>query len=141
MSWLGPQDGWLNFAPVIVDDDGGDSRRATRHTLASVLGSPPPPAVPLCTWVPRAAAGRSSVGVLHNRGRRAIQWLSSEGIELPRGWRTEQDHQRRGLILAVPEATEHAAILGWTCRAASWLCREDQTGSWVATVFGPQPGR
>jgi hypothetical protein len=136
------QDGWLNLAPRLVDDD-TEGRPVARHTLASVLGSPPPPAVPLCTWMPRAAGGsrgssRSSLGILHNRGRRAVQLLAGAGIELPDGWRTEQDHQRRGLVLAVPQSAEHAEILGWTCRAASWLCGGDQTGSWLVTVYSPQ---
>jgi hypothetical protein len=131
----------MNLAPLAVNDS-TDDPRPHRHSLAAVLGSPPPPAVPLCTWVPPVARGprQSSVGILHAKGRRALRLLGVDGIELPAGWRVQQDHQRRGLVVTIPEAAEHAEILRWTCSAASCLSMVDLTGWWVATVYAPSVG-
>ncbi|HEY3943315.1 MAG TPA: hypothetical protein VGL60_12655 [Acidimicrobiales bacterium] len=150
------RDGWINLVPSIEPGGPEDSEppagpgQGPRITLAAVLGSPTPPAIPLCTWMPSppgrgrgsaGGAGGSSIGILHARGRPVMPLLRAEGLDPPGSWRVRQDHQRRGLVVLVPAAAEPSEILAWTCRAGGLLCDVRPTGWWVATVFAPHPDR
>jgi hypothetical protein len=134
-------DGWVNLAPHV---EGGSEEGPviTRLGFSAVLGGPPPPRVPLCTWMPSADRDApSTVGILHGRGRRAVDFLHSAGVETPPGWRVVQDHQRRGLLYRVPAGTEHSVLLGWTCLAGSRLSLAPLSGPWRAVVHLPRPPR
>ena len=137
-------DGWVNLVPVVEpsgDGEADDAGRATRRPgFSAVFGGAPVPRVPMCTWVPpsrgRQAAG-VTVGIMHGRGRRAVEQLRGLGVGLPAEWRVQQDHQRRGLVVRVTPGAEHAEVLGWACRAGSALCLGVPTGEWRASVHLP----
>jgi hypothetical protein len=133
-------DGWINFTPRVVDGVDEEEPGDPRLGFAALLGGVSPPLVPFCTWVPRprAKGGGATLGVLHNRGRHSVELLRSAGAAVPAGWRVEQDHQRRGLILRVDAATPAPDVLGWTCLAVAVLCLPTMTGFWRVFVHLPK---
>jgi hypothetical protein len=134
-------DGWVNLSPRTVgDEDGEEDPEDARLGFSAVFGGVRPSRVPLCTWVPRAQSkgGGASLGILHAKGRRSVQRLGEAGVPLPEGWRVEQDHQRRGLVLRVDASTGPASTLTWACRASEVLCVPPTTGIWRAAVHLPR---
>ncbi|HUZ09488.1 MAG TPA: hypothetical protein VMU76_04905 [Acidimicrobiales bacterium] len=141
-------DGWVNLVPVVEepegDEAGGADRPVPRLGFSAMFGGGPAPRVPMCTWVPPARGRRAAgvtVGIMHARGRRAVQQLGELGVGLPVSWRVQQDHQRRGLVVRAAPETEHAEVLGWACRAGSALCLGAATGEWRAIVHLPTAGQ
>jgi hypothetical protein len=53
---------------------------------------------------------------------------------VPEGWRVEQDHPRRGLIVRPPADAHAAAVMQWAMEAALALALVPVTGSWMAEV-------
>ena len=93
-------------------------------------------------WAVMQGREPASVGVHHSEGTRAVALLAERNVAVPRGWRTRQDHPKRGLVLAVPapaaggvpSADELDAVLDWLLRATGALCRVRRTGEWRAYV-------
>jgi len=56
------------------------------------------------------------------------------GFPLPTGWRWQQDHPRRGLVVRVPTDVAHAVELDWLLRAGTALSIVPLTGEWEARV-------
>jgi hypothetical protein len=143
-------DGWVNLVPMAegettidpADPDPDDDDPTTRRQWVwAVLGSPAPGRRPMVTWVPAGQASRGAgptVGILHPRGRGAVALLASLGVPLPPGWRVEQDHQRRGLVVRVAPGADHGDVLGWMCRAGAALSLRDPPAEWRATVHLPK---
>ncbi|MGH9092917.1 MAG: hypothetical protein ACRDZR_16295, partial [Acidimicrobiales bacterium] len=91
-------------------------------------------------WMPARHGRRArgvTLGIMHQRGRRAVAQLEAVGIPLPEGWRVRQDHNRRGLIVLPPEWAPHAEVLAWALRAGAALAAAPLTGSWQARVYEP----
>jgi hypothetical protein len=132
------QDGWINLVPGVPDDD--DTQDLARPSpFGALLGSAQSP-LTMGTWMPARHGRRSrevTLGIMHPRGRRAVQQLAGMGIPLPEGWRVRQDHNRRGLILFPPETAPHADVLSWALRAGEALATTELTGSWQARVYEP----
>ena len=126
-------DGWVNLRPALPPEQ-----------------EPPPPSglgalfstavhdVPICTWVTgkssRHGVEPDSLGVQHSAGTKTVAHLGSLGVLLPRGWRTVQDHPRRGLVVLTPAGTGHADQLVWLLQAGTVLSRVPLSGKWRAEV-------
>ncbi len=127
--------GWINLSPEVDDDHHPDVEPV--GGLAGWLGGPRN-IVPLATWAPGARTGKGlepiSVGIAHGTSRRVVGWLAEMGSPVPDGWTVVQDHPRRGLVLQVPEHTQHGAVLGWLLHAVDLLCPHPLTGHWLAAV-------
>jgi len=123
-------DGWVNLTPGVPTEFAPEDR-----SLFSWLAGGAAPTAPLATWMPDPPASSKAgiVGVLHARGR-----LHREGIaglaSIPAGWRSKQDHARRGLLFEVPTTTpeEMAEILVAVVDELSTL---PTTGRYLAEVF------
>jgi hypothetical protein len=135
-------DGWINLSPRTVgeEDRPQEDREDSRLGFSALFGGVTPPNVPLCTWVPRPAGkgGGATLGILHAKGRRSAQLLRAAGVAVPEGWRVDQDHQRRGLVLKVDASTGPGDTLAWVCRAGTFLCVPPTTGMWRASVHLPR---
>jgi len=94
----------------------------------------------VCTWVPgrvgRRGIERDSLGIEHATGTKAVARLASRGVPLPAGWRWQQDHPRRGLVVRAPLEVPHAEQITWLLAAGTALSRVPLTGRWEASVRG-----
>lgn len=129
------RDGWLNLQPD-VDSDGITGGGPSLARVFSARG----PTVPLASWVPgRARRGGGfddvSIGLQHPGGRRAVIQLREAGIVLGTGWRVLVDHPRRGLVVSVPDETDHEATLTWLMDAADHLSPTPLPTGWHAGVY------
>lgn len=134
------EDGWINLLPGVPDDDGTEDL-ARPSAFGALLGSAQSP-LTMTTWMPARHGRRArevTLGIMHPRGRRAVQQLAAMGIPLPEGWRVRQDHNRRGLIVHPSETTPHANVLSWGLRAGAALATSELTGSWQARIYEPRP--
>ncbi len=129
--------GWINFFPQVREEDEPDPAVGL-GSFFSASG----PQVPVCTWVAgkagRHGIERDTVGIEHATGTKTVARLATLGVPVPEGWRWEQDHPRRGLVVRVPVGVEHAAQLSWLLEAGAALSRIRLTGRWEARV---RPGR
>jgi len=64
--------------------------------------------------------------------------LATLGVALPAGWRWQQDHPRRGLVVRPPIDLSHGDQLTWLLEAGTVLSTVPLTGLWEARV---RPGR
>ena len=98
------------------------------------------PAVPMATWTPRSTGGRGSpcqVGIAHGTGPNAIARLEDAGVELPAGWRKQQDHAKNGIVAEVPDSVAHDAVVDWMIRAMVALSPRVEVGEdWIAEAYG-----
>lgn len=133
--------GWLNLSPLPDEESAAPRRQWLPHLFDLLLDAGPD--VPVCTWVPapgpdgkRGSRGvpTTKIGVQHPSGQRAIERLRQAGIDLPVGWRVDQDHPRRGLVFAAPAGADHRATLEWLLRAGDFLSLGPPAPSWVATA-------
>lgn len=105
---------WMNIVPDV------DEREVHTGSIFWRVLSSRGPVIPTFTWVPAHTEGTRSnpceVGILHAAGRDAIRRLEKEGVSVPDGWVLEQDHTKRGVILAVPPGTDETEILRYAVR-------------------------
>ncbi|MBO0892832.1 MAG: hypothetical protein J2O39_00510 [Acidimicrobiales bacterium] len=141
MARLEEDGGWLNLSPVPDEETAAPRRQWLPHLFDLLLDAGPD--VPVCTWVPaNGATGKrssrgaptTSIGVQHPSGQRAIERLRQAGIDPPGGWRVDQDHPRRGLVLSAPAGGDHRVTLEWLVRAGEFLSLGPPARSWVATA-------
>ena len=129
-------DGWINVLPKPDDD------RAIRTSLGflALLGGGAS-GLTMWTWIPRDQSRRdrltTRLGISHVKRCRAATIVPP----VPLGWRVEQDHPRRGLVLAVPPEEAHAAVATWALRATEALSARPVI-AWRADVYLPaRPSR
>jgi hypothetical protein len=77
---------------------------------------------------------RDSLGIQHSTGPKVVARLASLDLPLPQGWRWQQDHPRRGLVVRVPADVAHAVQLDWLLRAGAALSIVPLTGEWEARI-------
>ncbi|HXQ44210.1 MAG TPA: hypothetical protein VN816_06200 [Acidimicrobiales bacterium] len=125
--------GWINITPLVREEDEPPPQMGL-----STLFSGPAHDVPVCTWVPGKAGRKGiepdSLGIQHNAGTKTVALLATLGVPVPPGWRREQDHPRRGLVLRVPAGVARSEQLSWLLDAATHLSRVPLTGRWEARV-------
>jgi hypothetical protein len=100
---------WMNLGPAVTEDD-----VPTGSALFGVF-SARGPVIPIATWIPGYSTARgsqhTSVGILHPTGRDAAARLRQRAAPVPSRWIVEQDHPKRGLIIAVPPDVDVATTL------------------------------
>jgi len=125
--------GWINFSPEV--EPGAEP--LPRNLLAKAF-SARGDAVPLATWLaPTGTEGRSSLGIEHGSGPRALDHLSRHDLALPEGWQKVADHPRRGLVVSAPASASADDVLWWLLTAAHLLSSAPLTGAWLARVYRP----
>lgn len=131
--------GWINLQPWVEDQDRPPTSPLGR--MFSSLG----PAVPMATWVPGHARGRSrvpgTVGISHAAGRFAVRRLAERGVEVPPAWTVRQDHTRRGLVFELPDGAGASDVLGFVLAAMEVLSGVEIDGRWIADVAVQRGGR
>ncbi|MGD9755415.1 MAG: hypothetical protein AB7W59_30855, partial [Acidimicrobiia bacterium] len=75
------------------------------------------------------------IGVEHGAGRHAARQLRDAGVAFPDGARLVQDHPRRGLVIAVPNGTDAAAIAELLLQAASQLTMVPLGDRWMLELY------
>ncbi|HEY5252792.1 MAG TPA: hypothetical protein VIJ09_14070 [Acidimicrobiales bacterium] len=125
--------GWINFNPGVLEED----VPAPRGGLGPIFGGTVHE-IPICTWVPggmgRKGVERDSLGIQHNTGTKVVARLATLDLALPAGWRWQQDHPRRGLVVRVPTDVTHAVQLSWLLTAGAALSKVPLTGDWEAQI-------
>ena len=125
--------GWINFVPDVREEDMPDPPVGLASLLAGTVHD-----IPVGTWVPgkltRGGVECDTLGLQHNAGTRTAARLRTLGVAVPDGWRPEQDHPRRGLVVRVAAGAGHADQLAWLLEAAAALSTVRLTGTWQATV-------
>lgn len=123
--------GWVNFVPE-VEPGLEPPPRSLVATVFSARGEP----VPLATWTPPEEPGRrSTVGIEHGSGPRALARLEEHQLGLGPGWLKVADHPRRGLVVTAPGDAPVGDVLWWLLAAAHALGPAPLTGSWLAKVY------
>jgi hypothetical protein len=126
-------DGWVNLRPVMPPE-----QEPPPPTGLDALFSTAVHDVPICSWVvgkpSRHGVEPDSLGVQHSAGTKAVAHLGSLGVSLPRGWRSVQDHPRRGLVVLAPAGTAHAEELAWLLQAGTALSSVRLSGQWRAEI-------
>jgi hypothetical protein len=129
-------DGWVNLRPSLPDEEEPPSPSPLAALFSTELHE-----VPVCTWLAgklqRQRVQPDSLGVQHAAGPKTVAHLRSIGIEVPRGWRTVQDHPRRGLVVLAPSGTDHEDELHWLLEVATALSAVRLRREWIAEVHSP----
>jgi len=125
--------GWITMRPEV---------RETRETepvgMFAALLSDRRFEIPLCSWVvgplTRKGPRPFALGVQHSTGTHAVGRLADRGVNVAAGWRTVQDHPRRGLVVEAPLTCPEGDMISWLLRAGSVLSQLEVTGRWDAEV-------
>ncbi|HMD45019.1 MAG TPA: hypothetical protein VKG43_02585 [Acidimicrobiales bacterium] len=129
-------DGWINLLPGVVEEDAPQPSAG----FFAIFGQRSS-GVAMATWMPPRATKRGpgsvSIGIMHSMGSRVLRPLAASGMALPAGWRVDQDHPRRGVIVLAPPYEHHDVELAWVLGAVSTLTTVRQTGDWQAEVHRP----
>jgi hypothetical protein len=126
--------GWVNFEPSVDPDD--LSQGAGFFGLFSGRG----PEVALATWTPPTAARRGKgepamIGLQHGAGRRVKAFLADAGHPVPEGWVVTQDYVKKGLVIALPPAVDHADVVRWLVGAARATSPIPIGPMWRASIY------
>jgi hypothetical protein len=129
--------GWVNFEPSIPVED-VPATGSGAFSLFSGRG----PAVPLGTWTPPSAPRRgraepAMLGLQHGAGSKVKATLAERGHAVPDAWVVTQDYAKKGLVIALPPAADHAEVVSWLLEAAALLSAIPLTG-WRAAVYEPR---
>jgi hypothetical protein len=121
---------WVNITPDVDEGDIATGSRVGR--LFSGRG----PVVPMATWFPahlrRGATEPTQLGIAHAAGKDAVPRLGARGVVLPEDWVVVQDHQRRGIVIAVPPWASTEAVVGYVARALVVLSPFETSGDYLA---------
>jgi hypothetical protein len=126
-------EGWINLSPGLATAEPPPARSA----LALLLGSRGP-TVPLGTWTPAHRRQQATAGIEHGEGPKAAARLAELGVPVPDTWRVLQDHPKRGLVVAMADATTAPVldgVLAWLLRATGALCAWPRTGEWRVMAY------
>lgn len=122
---------WVNIQP---DVDGRDDV-STGSWFGRALSSRGP-VVPVLTWYPqhdrRHATEPTQVGIAHAAGKNAVPRLAQRGVRAPQAWVLVQDHQRQGILFAVPPGDWESETVRFAVEALDILSPFDVDG-WCAT--------
>lgn len=125
------RDGWLNVSPKV------DYEEPPPGALAKIFGARGP-MIPVGTWIPGAPTRNgfepTTVGLQHGMGQRLLFALRDAGQGTPEGWKTLQDHARRGVVLQIPDDTDPAVVLDWIMRVSEIVLASEPTGRFRATI-------
>jgi hypothetical protein len=128
------QDGWINVLPTDEARDDGPPRLGFLALFGGGSSG-----VTMCTWIPGSLEHHGnalpSLGITHNQARRVVAKLQSGAAAIPDGWRVEQDHPRRGLIIRLPPDEAPEKVLAWGIRAVGVLSSSTAPVKWVADVY------
>lgn len=123
--------GWVNFVPE-VEPGREPPPRSPVVAVFSARGD----AIPLATWTaPEVDGGRSTLGIEHGSGPRALDRLAEHQLGLQPGWLKAADHPRRGLVVTTHADVDVADELWWLLAASHALSTVPLTGSWLAKVY------
>ena len=123
--------GWVNLLPQVEPGE-EPPPRSLFATIFSARGN----AFPLATWAPSGdPGGRSSLGLQHGGGPKALNFLAEHNHPLPAGWLKVSDHPRRGFVVTAPDGTEPEELVWWLLTAAQILTTVPLTGAWIARVY------
>jgi hypothetical protein len=129
---------WVNIGPALTDEQ----YKAVPHR--SGMGkwvSGRGPAVPMATWTPAAAKGRTRLaqaGITHGLGPNALDTLADAGVSLPVDWVKKQDHARNGIVVDLPDGVAHEELVTWFLAAMDQLSTFISTGDqWIAEIHTP----
>jgi hypothetical protein len=90
----------------------------------------------MATWFPehvrRGATEPTQLGIAHAAGKDAVPRLGERGVALPEDWVVVQDHQRRGIVVAVPPWASIEAVVRYVAGALVVLSPFDTSGDFVA---------
>lgn len=121
---------WVNFSPDVDEAEIATGSRIGR--LFSGRG----PVVPLATWFPehqrRGATEPTQLGIAHAAGKDAVPRLRERGVVMPHDWVVVQDHQRRGIVVAVPPWAPTDAVVRYVAGALVVLSPFETSGAFVA---------
>jgi hypothetical protein len=130
-------DGWINLVPRMSEEDDDKPTSLGFMTLFGGGG----PGVTMCTWIPAArgqgTATRSSLGIAHVTGHRAVAELAGRSTAVPENWVVEQDHPFRGLVLRIPTEESDERIVTWALRAVRALGTPRPIRGWRADIYLP----
>jgi len=122
---------WVNLAPMVDPDEIATGSRLGR--LFSSRG----PVIPLATWFPehthRGATEPTQLGIAHAAGKDAVPRLAERGVSMPAEWVLVQDHQHRGIVMAIPPWAELDGVVTYVARALVVLSPFDFDGRFQAT--------
>ena len=123
--------GWVNFSPE-VEVGHEPPPRNLLATIFSARGE----VVPLATWTPPDEPGqRSTLGIEHGSGPKAIARLIEHELPLAPGWFKVVDHPRRGLVVTAPATAPLTDVVWWLLAASHALSRVPLTGDWLAKIY------
>jgi hypothetical protein len=126
-------EGWINLVPAVSEEDAPDPSVGLGNLFSSSG-----PEVPICTWAAgkegRRGVEKDSLGIEHATGTKVVARLATLSVPVPEGWRSEQDHPRRGLVVRPPTDVSHLRQLTWLIDAGTALSRIRLTGLWEARV-------
>jgi hypothetical protein len=121
---------WVNISPDVDEGEIATGSRVGR--LFSGRG----PVVPMATWFPehvrRGATEPTQLGIAHAAGKDAIPRLGERGVVLPGDWVVIQDHQRRGIVVAVPPWAPIETVARYVAGALVVLSPFETGGRFVA---------
>ena len=123
---------WFNLVPFIHEDD-----LVPESGLVKAF-SAKGPVIPRGTWVPpserRGKIRPGKVGLEHPRGRYAVSQLADLGVALPDGFKTKQDHARRGDVRTGLAKVEQCLDLVFLIEAAGALAEVPVGDRWIGQV-------
>lgn len=127
----GHRRGWVNFVPEV--EDGHDpGPRSMVAAIFSARGD----AIPHATWkAAETEDGRSTLGIEHGSGPRALDRLVDRQLGLAQGWMKVADHPRRGLVVSAHREVPLADQLWWLLASSHALSTVPLTGAWLAKVY------
>lgn len=121
---------WVNIGPDVDEAQIATGSRVGR--LFSGRG----PVIPMATWFPeharRGAVEPTQLGIAHAAGKDAVPRLAERGVTLPEDWVVVQDHQRRGIVVAVPPWAQVETVVRYVAEALVVLSPFDTRGAYVA---------
>jgi hypothetical protein len=129
-----PDGGWVNLEPILPDEDLDEIQQRSSSALVRIFSARGRPN-PFGTIVAQREA--LAVGLEHGQGKRIVPELRELGIRVPKTWRQQQDHARRGVVYETPRDEDPHVIVAWILDAAAASAVIPLRGRWSAMVATP----